>query len=275
MDGAARDAASPAGDGRVDAAYPGGESYAFAARGHTALTDQPASNGGADAAPTPTELLVAALATCVAFYAGRYLTRHGLDRDGLRVTAEFTMAADRPARVGAIRLRGSPCPQASRPGAARLSSPSCRTALRYNSVSLRILQSDVVLFKPQYERTRLGVNEESVVQAFRGSHDLPEILELLSRHLYVQRKRLTFILRAFLPRPPDLFYRHFPHYLLSTPAVSASPLACAAAFATSILTISGSIILASIPTDIAPLYARIIRTSALYGVGMPISMLMR
>lgn len=105
VDGAARDAASPAGDGRVDVTYAGGESYAFAARGHTALTDQPASNGGADAAPTPTELLVAALATCVAFYAGRYLTRHGLDRDGLRVTAEFTMAADRPARVGAIRLR--------------------------------------------------------------------------------------------------------------------------------------------------------------------------
>jgi putative redox protein len=33
------------------------------------------------------------------------MARHGLGRDGLRVTAEFTMAADRPARVGAIRLR--------------------------------------------------------------------------------------------------------------------------------------------------------------------------
>jgi len=103
--GAGHDAASPAGEGRIDVAYSGGESYALATRGHAALTDQPASNGGADAAPTPTELLVGALATCVAFYAGRYLTRHGLDRDGLRVTAEFTMAADRPARVGAIRLR--------------------------------------------------------------------------------------------------------------------------------------------------------------------------
>jgi hypothetical protein len=49
--------------------------------------------------------LRAALATCVAFYAGRYLARHGLDRDGLHVSAEFTMSADRPARVGAIRLR--------------------------------------------------------------------------------------------------------------------------------------------------------------------------
>ena len=103
--GTDHDAASPAGEGQIDVTHAGGESYAIATRGHAALTDQPASNGGADAAPTPTELLVGALATCVAFYAGRYLARHGLDRDGLHVTAEFTMAADRPARVGAIRLR--------------------------------------------------------------------------------------------------------------------------------------------------------------------------
>ena len=67
------------------------------------LTDQPASSGGQDAAPTPTELLVAALASCVAYYAGRYLVRHGMERDGL--IAEFRMATDRPARVGAIGLR--------------------------------------------------------------------------------------------------------------------------------------------------------------------------
>jgi putative redox protein len=35
---------------------------------------------------------------------GRYLLRHGLDRSGLEVTAEFTMASDRPARVGDVRL---------------------------------------------------------------------------------------------------------------------------------------------------------------------------
>ncbi len=91
--------------GRVEVAHAGGESYAITTRGHVMLADQPASSGGQDAAPTPTELLVAALASCVAFYAGRYLVRHGLERDGLHVTAEFAMAADRPARVGAIRLR--------------------------------------------------------------------------------------------------------------------------------------------------------------------------
>jgi putative redox protein len=93
------------GEGRIDVAHVSGESYAITTRGHAVLADQPVRSGGADAAPTPTELLVAALASCVAFYSGRYLVRHGLDRDGLAVSAEFTMATDRPARVGGVRLR--------------------------------------------------------------------------------------------------------------------------------------------------------------------------
>ena len=90
--------------GQVEVSYLSGESYAVATRGHTLLTDQPATAGGADTAMTPTELLVASLSSCVAFYAGRYLARHGLNRDGLRVTAAFTIATDRPARVGMVRL---------------------------------------------------------------------------------------------------------------------------------------------------------------------------
>jgi uncharacterized OsmC-like protein len=66
--------------------------------------DQPAALGGDDGAPTPTELFVASLATCVAFYAGRYLTRHGHPRDGLGVSVAYRMAADRPARVADVRL---------------------------------------------------------------------------------------------------------------------------------------------------------------------------
>jgi putative redox protein len=90
---------------RVDVRHVEGESYAVSVRGHALLVDQPAGLGGGDAAATPTELFVASLASCVAFYAGRYLTRHGLSRAGLGVTAEFDMATDRPARVAAVRLR--------------------------------------------------------------------------------------------------------------------------------------------------------------------------
>jgi uncharacterized OsmC-like protein len=96
--------AADATTGQVEVSYLGGESYAVATRGHTLLTDQPATAGGADTAMTPTELLIASLSSCVTFYAGRYLTRHGLNRDGLHVTATFTTATDRPARVAAVRL---------------------------------------------------------------------------------------------------------------------------------------------------------------------------
>ncbi len=88
----------------MDVRFVSGESYEVSVRGHRVLVDQPADSGGQDAAPTPTELFVASLATCVAFYAGRYLTRHGYGRDGLAVSAGFDMATDRPARVSGIRL---------------------------------------------------------------------------------------------------------------------------------------------------------------------------
>ncbi len=88
----------------MDVRYVAGESYEVSVRGHRILVDQPADVGGLDAAPTPTELFVASLATCVAFYAGRYLTRHGYGRDGLTVSAGFDMASDRPARVSGIHV---------------------------------------------------------------------------------------------------------------------------------------------------------------------------
>jgi putative redox protein len=91
--------------GQVAVTHVAGDSYAIIARGHTVLVDQPLDAGGADTAATPTEVFVGSLASCVAFYAGRFLQRHGLDRHGLSVSADFTMAADRPARVAGVRLR--------------------------------------------------------------------------------------------------------------------------------------------------------------------------
>jgi uncharacterized OsmC-like protein len=88
----------------MDVRFVAGEAYEVMVRGHRVLADQRADHGGTDGGPTPTELFVASLAACVAFYAGRYLTRHGYSRDGLAVSAGYEMASDRPARVGNIRL---------------------------------------------------------------------------------------------------------------------------------------------------------------------------
>ncbi|MDK1475888.1 OsmC family protein [Streptomyces sp. 549] len=102
---------SPAPDmHRLEVAHVDGNTYAVDVRGHRLLVDQPEDTGGQGTAPTPTELFAASLATCVAFYAGRYLHRHGLDRTGLRVRTGFTMATDRPARIDAVHVQVLPPP---------------------------------------------------------------------------------------------------------------------------------------------------------------------
>lgn len=90
--------------GRVNVGHVDGDVYEIHVRGHHLTVDQHVDAGGTDRAPTPTELFAASLAACVAVYAGRYLDRHGDNRAGLHVHADFDMATDRPARVAAIRV---------------------------------------------------------------------------------------------------------------------------------------------------------------------------
>ena len=72
-------------------------------RDHTITVDQPLELGGADLGPTPTELFVAGLASCVAFYARRYLRRHHIDQDGLEVATSYAMGA-KPSRVASVHM---------------------------------------------------------------------------------------------------------------------------------------------------------------------------
>ncbi|MGW4378896.1 OsmC family protein [Kitasatospora sp. NPDC004531] len=90
--------------GRIRVDHLSKDAYQVAVRGHRLVVDQPSDAGGDDTGPTPTELFAASLASCVAFYAGRYLARHGVAADGLAVEAQFTMATDRPARVAEITV---------------------------------------------------------------------------------------------------------------------------------------------------------------------------
>ncbi len=82
-----------------------GDRFAIDVRGHMVVVDQPEGAGGGDAGPTPTELFVAGLASCVGFYAERFLVRHGLSTAGLGVDCGFEMSEDHPARVASIDLR--------------------------------------------------------------------------------------------------------------------------------------------------------------------------
>lgn len=77
--------------------------FAITVRGHLIEVDQPVEDGGSDLAATPTELFVASLASCVAYYARRYLARHELSEQGLAVRANYTIVPH-PARLGEISI---------------------------------------------------------------------------------------------------------------------------------------------------------------------------
>ena len=83
--------------------YEGRDRLRIEARGHRLFADQPVADGGEDTAPTPTELFVAALGACIAFYAERFLRRHALSTDGLKVACDYAWAED-PHRVGEISV---------------------------------------------------------------------------------------------------------------------------------------------------------------------------
>jgi putative redox protein len=90
--------------GEIEVRWAAGDRFLIGVRGHDLVVDQPKDAGGDDVGPTPTELFVASLAACVGFYAERFLKRHGLPIEGLRVQATFAMSEDRPARVTSIDL---------------------------------------------------------------------------------------------------------------------------------------------------------------------------
>ena len=87
----------------VSVTHDGGDRFSIAIRGHVVHVDQPEADGGGDTGPTPTELFVASLAACVAFYARRYLKRHDLPEEGLSVTAQAESGA-KPSRVASMTV---------------------------------------------------------------------------------------------------------------------------------------------------------------------------
>jgi len=86
-----------------------GDRFAVGVRGHTVCVDQPVSDGGDDTAPTPSELFVAGLGSCVAFYARRYLARHNVCAQGLEVDVTYRVGG-RPVRITDIDIAITPPP---------------------------------------------------------------------------------------------------------------------------------------------------------------------
>lgn len=84
--------------------FRGGTRFDIISGTHSVVTDQPEGEGGTDAGMSPVELFVGSLASCVAYFVGRYCVRHQIRCDGFTVEADWTMA-EQPHRVGAVALR--------------------------------------------------------------------------------------------------------------------------------------------------------------------------
>ena len=83
--------------------YHGGTRFDIVSGKHRIVTDQPEEDGGQDAGMSPVELFVGSIASCVAYFVGRFCSRHNISQDGLTVEAEWT-TAEAPHRVGAVSI---------------------------------------------------------------------------------------------------------------------------------------------------------------------------
>jgi len=73
--------------------------------GQVIETDAPIDNGGLGERFSPTDLVGAALATCIMTILGLVAKRRGLDVEGMRADVEKDMVADPVRRIGRLAVR--------------------------------------------------------------------------------------------------------------------------------------------------------------------------
>ncbi len=90
---------------KIDVSFPGGVAVDATVRNHVVHTDQPAP-AGADSGPSPFDLFLASIATCMGFYALRFCQERSLSTAGLGVTLEPLRAvAGGPVTTIDVRLQ--------------------------------------------------------------------------------------------------------------------------------------------------------------------------
>lgn len=78
------------------------DAFEIRIRDHFITVDQPHQDGSPELGPNPTELFVASIGACAAFYARRFLARHGL-QDHVAVRTRWSSGGT-PSRVTDIEI---------------------------------------------------------------------------------------------------------------------------------------------------------------------------
>src|SRR6056297_1443293 len=78
----------------VEVSFPSGVQVAARVGSFDILTDQPAEDGGKDAAPSPYDLFLSSVATCAGFYALRFCQERQLPTEGLAIALDIERHPD-------------------------------------------------------------------------------------------------------------------------------------------------------------------------------------
>jgi len=85
--------------------YIDGKKFSAQNRTHTVIIDQPKDGGGQDQGPTPSELFVDSLGSCIGVYVLAFCKNTGLNPDGMRIILDWKKADDKPARIKSISAK--------------------------------------------------------------------------------------------------------------------------------------------------------------------------
>ena len=83
--------------------YKEGKKFIASCRNHEITIDQPLDNGGKDEGPTPPELFIASLGSCIGVYVLAYCKNAGIKTDGFAINTRWEKAKD-PDRIGKIKI---------------------------------------------------------------------------------------------------------------------------------------------------------------------------
>ena len=88
----------------ISTAYKGDMLFETTLGNHTIQIDVPAAMGGADRGPTPPELFIASLGSCVGAFVANYCQQAGVDTRDLRVDVSFDKLSD-PTRLANLAVK--------------------------------------------------------------------------------------------------------------------------------------------------------------------------
>jgi len=85
--------------------YIDGKKFSAQNRKHAVIIDQPEDNGGNDQGPTPPELFVDSLGSCIGVYVLAFCKNTGLNPNGMKIILDWEKASDKPARIKSISVK--------------------------------------------------------------------------------------------------------------------------------------------------------------------------